>query len=166
MPGAVPKPPANAEPTFTEEHNVDKTMNNILRVSSLPSSSINVKYICFFLKDKARAVRGGRAPRSRNHRVADATAASNMDDDSFFNTPTSTTTTPRPSSTPAAVPKVTTPTPSVVAPVTGLPDKPAAIAAKQTNLKEKKKLSLFDSDDSEIDDLLFGSSARSTLRST
>ncbi len=62
-----------------------------------------------------------------------------------------------------AVPVVTPP--SVPAPVTGLPNKPAAIAAKQTNLKEKKKFSLFDSDDSEIDELLFGSSTKSMLRS-
>ncbi len=49
-------------------------------------------------------------------------------------------------------------------PVTGLPTKPAAIAAKQTNSKEKKTFSLFDSDDSDLDELLFGSNNKSTLR--
>ena len=164
IPGASPKPPSNVEPAFTEEPTVDKAMNNILRVIFLPCSPIDVKDI-YFSKDKAKVARGGRAPRSRNHRVADATAAaSNNDDDSFFSTPKSTTT--KPSPVPAVVPKVSTTTPVDVAPLTGLPDKPAAIATKKTNLKEKKKLSLFDSDDSEIDELLFGSNGRSTLRST
>jgi hypothetical protein len=53
--------------------------------------------------------------------------------------------------------QVTAPPP---APVTGLPNNTAAIAAKSNkriNPKEKKKFSLFDSDDSDTDELLFGS---------
>lgn len=155
MGGPPSKPPPSAEPPSTEEPTADKAMINVLRVISFHHSLINEKHSSFS-KDKAKVARPGRAPRSRNHRVTDAAAASNNDDDNFFSTPTP---------APAAVPKVSTPAPpSVEPPVTGLPEKPAAIAAKQTNLKEKKKFSLFDSDDSEIDDLLFGSGAKSTLR--
>lgn len=155
MGGPPSKPPPSAEPPSTEEPTADKAMINVLRVISFHHSLINEKHSSFS-KDKAKVARPGRAPRSRNHRVTDAAAASNNDDDNFFSTPTP---------APAAVPKVSTPAPPPVEPpVTGLPGKPAAIAAKQTNLKEKKKFSLFDSDDSEIDDLLFGSGAKSTLR--
>jgi hypothetical protein len=129
------------------------------------------------LKDKSKVARPGRAPpssrRTRPTGAAAAAAAAPIDeDDDLFATPKSTATTKSPS-TPTAVPIVPPPSPakapvvpppSVPAPVTGLPDKPAAIAAKQTNLKEKKKFSLFDSDDSDIDELLFGSSTKSMLR--
>lgn len=111
-------------------------------------------------KDRIQSAPRNRTPRSREPRstkVAASTTHTNENDDDPFASISATAHVASSSSptvsTATAVP-VISPPPEL--PVTGLPDKSAAIAAKQTNSKEKKKFSLFDSDDSEIDELLFG----------
>jgi hypothetical protein len=181
MPGSRPKPIANednesnntTQKTSNEEPTIDKTMLDMSKVISFHFFySINKKNnICLF-KDRTKLIAKNRTPRSRPTRSARAAAASTNENDDLFASSNSTTTPP--SSPPVVVPKPPPPSvavsvnpppsvavpvnppPSVAVPVTGLPDKSAAIAAKQTNSKEKKKFSLFDSDDSDIDELLFG----------
>jgi len=193
-PGAQSKPKPNeanelnntSQTTSNEEPTADKAMLNMLKVFSF-NFLIKKKYFCFF-KDRTKAVRS-RAPPSKKTRSTGAAAAASTtfnDIDDFFASPSSTTTAtssppPRPAPTAAPVtrpPTVVpvTPPPAVVpvisppeidVPVTGLTDKPAAIAIisdKQINSKEKKKFSLFDSDDSDTDELLFGFNNKSTLK--
>ncbi len=167
-----------------EEPIVDKAMLNILKVISFDFPIIKKKNICLF-KDRAKGPIRTRAAPTRKTRPTGAAAAaiSTDENDDLFASPKSTNTIP--SSPPASAAVPVTPPPASAAvpvipppvsaavpvipppsitvpppvPVTGLLDKPAAIAAisdKQTNSKEKKKFSLFDSDDSDIDELLFG----------
>ena len=109
----------------------------------------------FFFKDKMKVSIKGRTPRTRPSRSAAApeTAASAVESDDLFSTPSST---KEPTSSVAVVVVAPAPIVSPPAPSTGLPSA-APIATKTAATKEKKKFSLFDSDDSDIDQLLFGS---------
>ncbi len=116
-----------------------------------------LKNIILF-KDRAKLSVKTRTPPTRKPRSTDAVSTNENDD--LFAVPSSTNTATLSSPPIAQVisSRIAVPPP---APVTGLPDNTAAIAAishKQSNAKEKKKFSLFDSDDSDIDELLFGSS--------
>ncbi|CAM4778733.1 unnamed protein product [Rotaria magnacalcarata] len=137
--------------TLKEEPTVDKTMLNMY-------------------KDRAKVSVKNRAPPTRKTRSSGAaTASSTNETDDLFGLSSSNEAVP--SSSPTAVPVISPPTVSVTppppAPVTGLLDTTvaadtinAAISDKNTNLKQKKAFSLFDSDDSDIDELLFGSSRK------
>ncbi|CAF5125910.1 unnamed protein product, partial [Rotaria sp. Silwood1] len=119
--------------------------------------------------DRAKVSVKTRAPPTRKPRsTGAATATTTNDDDDLFALPSSTktATSSSPTISPVILPQSDISPP---VPVTGLPDNTAAIAAisnKQTNSKEKKTFSLFDSDDSDIDELLFGFSKKNKPSTT
>ncbi|CAF4275738.1 unnamed protein product [Rotaria socialis] len=165
MPGAQTKQVANEEhessvntqttstETLKEESTVDKTMLNMY-------------------KDRAKVSVKNRAPPTRKTRSSGAAAASSANEtDDLFGLSSSNEAAP--SSSPTTIPVISPPTVSVTppppAPVTGLLDTTvaagtanAAISDKKTNVKQKKAFSLFDSDDSDTDELLFGSKNKSS----
>lgn len=148
--------------TSNQQAAVDTTMLDMLKVISFHFPARKNKHLHLF-KGRTK-ITAKRAPPTRRTRAAGAAAAaasSTNDTDDFFapSTTTKTATSSTRSTPPATVPVV--PPPAVTVSKIGLPDKPATIAAKsnkKTNSKEKKNFSLFDSDDSDIDELLFGSS--------
>ncbi|CAF0879465.1 unnamed protein product [Adineta ricciae] len=157
-------------PVSSEKPDTSETKETIAKEEPVAD-----KTMLDILKDRTKVAVRTRAPPTRKSRLGGAAAAAasttNISDDLFgtsSSTTTSTTTTVTLSSPPPPVttsPAVDTAAPvkPPPAPVTGLPDEIAPIAAifdKQSNIKEKKKISLFDSDDSDIDELLFGSSKK------
>ncbi|CAF1386821.1 unnamed protein product [Rotaria sordida] len=157
MPGTQPKPISNEE----------NGSNNVVQTTSTETSKeepIADKTMLNILKDRAKVSVKTRAPPTRKPRSTGATTAAmaNADEDDLFALPSSNKTATSSSSTTSPVIPSQSDIPSPVS-ITGLPDNTAAIAAisdKQTNSKEKKTFSLFDSDDSDIDELLFGFSKK------
>ncbi|CAF0880003.1 unnamed protein product [Adineta ricciae] len=159
-----------ARPVSSEKPDTNETKETIANEEPVAD-----KTMLDILKDRTKVAVRTRAPPTRKSRLGGATAAAtsatNVSDDLFgtsSSTTTSITTTvtlpspPPPAITSPAVPAAVPVKPPPVL-VTGLPDEIAPIAAifdKQSNIKEKKKISLFDSDDSDIDELLFGSSKK------
>ncbi|CAF2637858.1 unnamed protein product [Rotaria sp. Silwood2] len=159
MPGTHPKPISN-------EENESNNMTHTTSTEISKEEPIVDKTMLNILKDRAKLSSKNRTPPTRKPRSTGAATTATTNDD-LFALPSSTTTATSSSTTtsPTISPQSTVPPP---APITGLPDNTAAIAAisdKQTNSKEKKKFSLFDSDDSDIDELLFGFKNKSSITS-
>ncbi|CAF3417233.1 unnamed protein product [Rotaria sp. Silwood1] len=162
MPGTHVKPDSNED---NESNNVTQTIS----IETSKEESLADKTMLNILKDRAKVSVKTRAPPTRKPRsTGAATAATTNDDDDLFALPSSTktATSSSPTISPVILPQSDISPP---VPVTGLPDNTAAIAAisnKQTNSKEKKTFSLFDSDDSDIDELLFGFSKKNKPSTT